>query len=120
MYKYMLKHERWITNLLLCANEAQDWNAIREYHMTQIGFLQHERLVHLIITLAFAFFMIASIVATVFHTAWPMLLLDLMFTTLVVFYIIHYYRLENGVQRWYRIYEQLCVKADSKLDSAKT
>jgi cell division protein FtsW (lipid II flippase) len=109
MYRYLLEHEKWVTGLL-ASDEEQDWNAIREYHMAQISFLQHERLVHLIITLAFALFMLSSVVITAIYPVWPMHLLVVLLTVLEVFYIIHYYRLENGVQRWYRIYEQICKK----------
>ncbi len=109
MYKYLLKHERWITELLDCDSE-QDWCAVRDYHMAQISFLQHERLVHLIVTLAFALIMLAGIAATVIYPVWQLLLLDVILIVVVTIYIIHYYRLENGVQRWYRIYELLCSK----------
>lgn len=109
MYRYLLEHEKWVTGLL-ASDEEQDWNAIKGYHMAQIGFLQHERLIHLIITLAFALFMLSSVVITAIYPVWPMHLLVVLLTVLEVFYIIHYYRLENGVQRWYRIYEQICKK----------
>lgn len=109
MYKYLLSHERWITNLLI-SDEEQDWCSVRDYHMAQIGFMQHERLIHLIVTLAFAFILLASVVVTAIYPVWQLLLIDAILTVVETFYIIHYYKLENGVQRWYRIYEQICSR----------
>lgn len=109
MYKYLLEHERWITGLLK-SEEDRDWFTVRDYHMAQIGFMQHERFVHLIVTLVFALILLASIAATVIYPVWQLLLIDTILTVVETIYIIHYYRLENGVQRWYRIYQQICSR----------
>jgi hypothetical protein len=109
MYKYLLEHERWIMGLLK-SEEDRDWRTVRDYHMAQIGFMQHERLIHLVVTLAFAFILLASIVVTMIYPVWQLLLIDIILTITETIYIIHYYRLENGVQRWYRIYQQICSR----------
>jgi hypothetical protein len=109
MYKYLLEHEKYIVDIIN-SNEPKDWASIREYHKSQIEFMQHERLVHLLVTLAFAFVLIASYIITVIYPITAMMLLDLIVTVLEVFYIIHYYRLENGVQRWYKLYNIICDK----------
>lgn len=109
MYKYLLEHEKYIMSIIN-SNGIQDWDSIREYHKTQIGFLQHERLVHLLVTLAFAFILIVSYIMTVIYPMELLILLDLILTVLEVFYIIHYYRLENGVQRLYKLYNRIYNK----------
>ena len=110
MYKYLLKHENYIKNILN-SNEGQDWSSIKEYHKNQIEFMQHERLVHLIVTIAFAFVMLASYAVTLLSSIEILILADLILTVLEVSYIIHYYRLENGVQRWYKLYNEIYKKA---------
>lgn len=51
----------------------------------KIQFFQHERLIHLIVTLSFALFTIIFL----------------------VFYIKHYFYLENSVQYMYKLYDQI-------------
>ncbi|SHJ26949.1 hypothetical protein [Parasporobacterium paucivorans] len=106
MYKYMKDHEEYIKNCLKSKDE-QDFGALLNYHKTQIEFMQHERFVHLIITLVFAFFMIAFYVASMMIDLRGLVVIALIFSVVELFYIVHYYRLENGVQRWYRLYKEI-------------
>ena len=79
-----------------------------EYHKMMLQQFQHERAIHLEVTLAFALFMI------IFFIFFIVLQLNLapggellsycvgailiMLVATVLFYVRHYYRLENGVQ----------------------
>lgn len=105
----MQDQEKIILNLLNLSKE-EDLDNLKEYHKVQIEFMQHERLIHLMVTLAFAVFCIISYIITGLMTTIAMLLLDVILTIILIFYIIHYYRLENGVQRWYGIYNRICEK----------
>ena len=69
--------------------------------LIQIGFFQHERLIHLIVTV------VISILASLLIQEWAVLLLCLMFFVLLIPYIRHYYILENGVQKLYEYYDQI-------------
>ena len=109
MNNYIKEHESFILNLL-SSSEDVDWIRMEEYHKTKIEFLQQERLAHLLVTLAFAFLLIASSVLLWFHPVLVVLLLDFILSVLVLFYAIHYYHLENGVQRWYRLYDSIFAK----------
>jgi len=109
LYKYMEKHENIIFNSLN-STEEKDWTYLAQYHKAQIEFMQHERLIHLMVTLAFAMFCITSYIITFFMTTLPLLLLDVVLTVMLIFYIIHYYRLENRVQKWYGLYNKICEK----------
>jgi hypothetical protein len=109
MYKYMLEHEKYILNLIN-SKEEQDWENIKDYHLTQIEFLQHERLVHLLVAITFAFLFVTSYIITFLYPEALLIILDLILTVIDFFYIIHYYRLENGVKRWYEIYNRLSRK----------
>lgn len=110
MYKYLQMHERRMLELL-DSDIGQDWESIRSYHMAQIGFMQHERLVHLIVMLAVTLFMLGAYTLSAIYPGPLTLALDILLTLLELFYLIHYYRLENGVQRWYGIYNRICEKA---------
>ncbi|NTV91646.1 MAG: hypothetical protein HGA22_15020, partial [Clostridiales bacterium] len=91
---------------------------LADYHKVQIEFLQHERLAHLITTLAFAAITMAAYVCSVVFASAVLILVSLVLTVFDVFYIIHYYRLENGIQRWYKIYNSLCKKQNGSGDQA--
>ncbi|MCR5798493.1 MAG: hypothetical protein K6G69_00270 [Lachnospiraceae bacterium] len=75
--------------------------------MIQIAFFQHERLIHLMVTLAFAIFTISGIVASMFVQQIPVLVMTLLFLCLLIPYVRHYYILENGVQELYTRYDYL-------------
>lgn len=87
------------------------WNEILQEHLVQIGFFQHERLIHLIVTVAFAVLTLMSFVASLVVGMPALLALTLLFVVLLISYIMHYYTLENEVQKMYvqydRILEQL-------------
>ena len=81
-----------------------------EEHLVQIAFFQHERLIHLIVTVAFALMTIISIVASVLAPAdetMGFLILTASLIILLVPYILHYYILENETQKMYEQYDKL-------------
>ena len=73
--------------------------------LIKINFFQHERLIHLIITLfyviMFLIFLILVSISYIFIIPAFILLI------FVIFYIIHYFRLENGVQSLYFLYDEI-------------
>ena len=75
--------------------------------MIQIAFFQHERLIHLLVTLAFAILTIGGIIACIFVQTIPLLLMTILFLCLLIPYIRHYYILENGVQELYTRFDYL-------------
>ncbi|MCR5251239.1 MAG: hypothetical protein K6E50_11585 [Lachnospiraceae bacterium] len=91
----------------------KDFEKLLETHLSQIAFFQHERLIHLIVTVLFAVLSFATFMLT-FVTAMSaqefptaLLILFLLLLVLLVPYIMHYYLLENGVQKMYRQYDEL-------------
>ena len=81
-----------------------------EEHLVQIAFFQHERPIHLIVTVAFALMTIISIVASVLAPAdetMGFLILTAFLIILLVPYILHYYILENETQKMYEQYDKL-------------
>ena len=72
--------------------------------LIRIGFYQHERLIHLIVTMTFAIMTVLSFAVLVTNYSIQILLLSLLFLGLVIPYIAHYYFLENSVHKLYRLY----------------
>ncbi len=81
------------------------------YHHQKLSEFQHERLIHLIVTMFFALFFIIFFIftttltltlppstwSTIFSASSAFITLVLFVTT--IFYIRHYYQLENGIQK---------------------
>lgn len=75
--------------------------------LIQIGFFQHERLVHLIVTVLFALLtIIVFVLAVTQFSLWSGLLLFFLLVLLIP-YIRHYYILENGTQKLYQYYDRM-------------
>lgn len=69
-----------------------------------IFFFMHERLVHLIVTLFTGCLLFASITIFIFTNYILFVLISLILIILFIFYIKHYYYLENEIQELYYIY----------------
>ena len=83
------------------------WSDILQEHLIQIGFFQHERLVHLIVTVTFAILTLISIVAVLMICNPALYVLTLLLVVLLIPYIMHYYTLENEVQKMYGQYDRI-------------
>ena len=73
-------------------------------HLVQVGFFQHERLIHLIVTVTFALLEMLAIVLSVISDSLFTLLLPVV---ILIPYIRHYYILENEVQKMYGQYDRM-------------
>lgn len=76
---------------------------IIEEHLIKISFFQHERLIHLLVTLAFALFSIIFIALSLIDSIFA--IVAIITFILLVFYIFHYFFLENKVQYLYKQYD---------------
>lgn len=112
MYKYLKAHECFIKEALL--NDKQNFNELLNFHKTQIDFLQHERLIHLLVTFFVFTMVIICVGITIIEQIILLYVLCLILMIVSMFYIVHYYQLENGVQRWYLLYNKIRNKINSK------
>lgn len=87
-----------------------DLVALLRYHERQIAFFQHERLVHLIVTVLFALCTIASLITSFCTSSIAFIVLSVAFLSLLIPYIAHYYFLENQTQALYDDYNELHMK----------
>ena len=93
-------------------SDDMDWQGICQEHRIHIQFFQHERLVHLLVTITFALLTFASIFLLYFAFSPALLLLTLLLFCLLIPYISHYYFLENNVQKLYVQYDCLTKLRD--------
>lgn len=96
-------------------SKETDWRQLVDDMTARIGFYQHERLVHLIVTMTFA---IMTVLCLVFSGGAPNLIMLLggLFLLLEIPYVLHYYFLENSVQELYTLY----YKAKEKLRTVES
>ncbi|MBQ6323256.1 MAG: hypothetical protein IJI22_00300 [Bacilli bacterium] len=105
-----IKIQDYIKNLELGIkeNKTKDYNC--EDILTWINFYQHERLIHLIVTFLTAIGTILFLFGFLYFEKISILILFLITLTLFIFYIIHYYNLENSVQHLYDLYFEIKEK----------
>ena len=72
-----------------------------------IGFIQHERLIHLLVLCLFAIIFFVCITALICFQAYILILVVILLLVLLIPYIMHYYFLENSTQKLYRLYDAL-------------
>lgn len=114
MKKRILQYRKRIDKLLEDQLDTTDWNAVMAEHLQQIAFFQHERLMHLIVTMTFALLTLMTIGIVMMTCNFTMLLLTAALLVLLIPYIFHYYTLENEVQKMYTQYDLIlenCRKA---------
>ncbi|MGN0689638.1 MAG: hypothetical protein ACI4KH_04385 [Oscillospiraceae bacterium] len=104
MKKYMLSIIKEY-EALLC-DEGSDKKAVRKELLTRIEFMQHERLVHLIVTALFAVLLIICVAGFICFEKIVFVPLIILMLCLVIPYIAHYFFLENNTQKLYSIYEE--------------
>ena len=78
-----------------------------EEHLVQVGFFQHERMIHLIVTVTFALLELLAILLSMIVDSLFTLLLPVVILILLIPYIRHYYILENEVQKMYAQYDRM-------------
>ena len=76
---------------------------IKDDILIKIKFYQHERLIYLLVTLAYAIFLIAFIFLTSINPLFVIIVLILII--FLIFYVKHYFFLENSVQYMYTQYD---------------
>ncbi len=102
MKKFCRDHEAYVLS-------QEPTPQLLELHQEKIRILQHERLVHLIVTVMVVMIELFVIDLVIFHpetapySAFAMLGLAI----LLGFYFFHYFFLENTVQGWYLIEDKL-------------
>lgn len=103
--KYCREHEHYIEEQSAAGADVQK---LLNWHLQKLAWLQHERLVHLGVTLMTGLAFLAAL-AFGCYSGWDQgtLLIAAILLVLLVAYLWHYFRLENTVQHWYRLADEL-------------
>jgi hypothetical protein len=107
MIDYMKRHERHVREMLEKNLSPEELAELLAWHDQRIQWMQHERLVHLITMLFVCLF---TLLAGGFASVMPTIacfVLSALLLILAVAYVIHYYRLENSIQKWYALSDQI-------------
>ena len=111
MYRYLLEQEKLLQEAL--EKDGNTKEALGEafaYAKVQIEWICHERLVHLLVTLFFGMTLLSAFVGLFLLQTPAMGVLFAILTILDVFYIVHYFKMENGTQRLYGLANEIYAK----------
>lgn len=92
---------------ILKKDKLKDKDKFLKDHLIQIKLFQHERLIHLIVTVFVGTMAILFLLFGLFLNNILLFLLFALTFLLFIPYILHYYFLENGVQKLYHQYWDL-------------
>ena len=105
MIQYCREHEKYVEEQL---KTGADRKELLEWHEKKLAWIQHERLVHLLVTILTAIVFLFSVaLMAIIEWSPAVLLLQLILVILLAAYLRHYFQLENTVQHWYRIADKL-------------
>ncbi|MBP1544205.1 MAG: hypothetical protein J6A16_08915 [Oscillospiraceae bacterium] len=107
MTKQIREYLEYIHAFMAGEHTHEEYAAERELLLKRIELFQHERLIHLLVTLAFAVFFLLSLFMFLVKGGAGLMVLALLFLVLLIPYIKHYYFLENSVQKLYILYYKI-------------
>jgi len=110
MWEELQRHERFVRGVLAEAS-PEGLAAVRDHHDRRVRDFQHERLIHLIVTMSVALFALLALAWALTRPSLAALALAALLLGLTAAYLLHYFRLENGVQRLYG----LSLRLDERL-----
>lgn len=105
MYSYMKNYMKNIDKIIK-ENKLDNYDEVISNLLIKISFFQHERLIHLLVTLFFTIFMIAFLIFG-FYVSPICFIIMFILMLCVALYVLHYFFLENSVQYMYKQYDKL-------------
>ena len=115
MEKKIKEYEEFIAKATHMSLSEVERRKLIKYHREMVGNFQHERMIHLIIMLFFVAVTLVLIGLLLWLSYYlglvlfltPFYLMVFIVTTLTIFYVKHYYFLENHIQGLYKYTELL-------------
>jgi hypothetical protein len=104
MKKRIANKIAWAENLVEKGSAAKEDLDSLKYH---IGCFQHERLIHLMVTIFVGLSDMISVIVLFLASNYASFALTTLLSILFIFYIIHYYVLENGTQKLYFLSDEM-------------
>ena len=111
MIERIRTYKQHIESDLERTSSQKDLDNLYKSHVSAISNFKHERLVHLIITISFALFCLIFIFIYAVTEIGVFLIPCVLTLILLIFYIFHYYKLENNVQSLYDLEEKILKKS---------
>lgn len=102
MAKYLKDYVKYVDDILN-NNKHKDLDVLIDEHLIKIQFFQHERLIHLLVTLFYGIFTLAMFAFINVNVLFVIPAILLMI--ILLFYVKHYFLLENSVQYLYKQYD---------------
>ena len=100
-------YDAQITKVLSSKTSGVNWKNTLKTHKRMIEIIQHERLMHLLVTIFVGTILSLTSLATVITGEAYLLFLDIPLIILFTGYLIHYRCLENTTQSWYKLEEKI-------------
>lgn len=110
MRKYLEKYLKYVEKILDQNAPDTDYYALKQEHLRQIQFMQHERLVHFLVTALFGLMLFIGFIVFALSSVMSFLPVIGLMLILTIAYIRHYYFLENSVQKMYILYQIICAR----------
>ncbi len=93
-------------------DENTDFEALKREHIVQIEFIQHERLIHLIVTVMVCILLFIGMCVFFISQIIEFLAVNALLLILAFCYLIYYCYIENATQKLYRLYNRICAKLE--------
>lgn len=105
-------HREHIIELLTMENPPEDinWEEVLEDHLIKVSQFQHERYMHLVVTMTFAICSIMVMCFVVYLEELVLTALLLALLVLLIPYIFYYFMLENNTQAMYALCDGIMEK----------
>lgn len=117
MTAYLKKYMEEIQRRLEEYADQTELEEIFLEHKDKIAFMQHERIVHFLVTMMFAIVLAIFVCAFLFTENPALMILVIIIMVLLGFYIKHYYFLENTVQEMYKLYDEMLIMRRKETES---
>lgn len=101
------KYDEKIRKIVSEKAKETDWKQTLTYHREMISHIQHERLIHLLVTIFVGLVMSAASFITIITQKQDLLILAIPLLVLFLAYLLHYRFLENTTQGWYEVEEKI-------------
>ena len=114
MRRWCAEHEKSVEAALAHGTVS---TALLERHREKLRWLQHERLIHLLVVLLTSIAELFTVDLTLLHPEVGVgaALVMLVLAVLLGFYFAHYFFLENTTQHWYRLAEELVKNLECEM-----
>jgi hypothetical protein len=105
MGKYISNYEKWINKAIRSGEYS--YEDLLYIHQLHIDFFQHERLIHLIVTLFTSILMLTSLYLSIKTQEILVFVIFGILFFVTLFYFLHYFFLENSLLRMYKITDKI-------------